>query len=176
MIFPSARSGRRVRPRRPIASRAARKPPATNLSDLDERPTLDIVNTFPGPGSDSATRARRRRPCSRRTRRWRGRAAARRRAAVLCRRRHLRPARPAGRGGMRPHLRRSRRALIMPILAGGDMAFLRAAEGAEDDEAAAIATLHRTDFPPPMRWSASPPRAAPPSRSPPSGTPLPSAR
>lgn len=36
--------------------------------------------------------------------------------------------------------------LIVPILAGGDMAFLRAAEGAEDDEDAAIAALRAHDF------------------------------
>ncbi len=36
--------------------------------------------------------------------------------------------------------------LIVPILAGGDMAFLRAVEGAEDDEQAASAALSAHDF------------------------------
>jgi N-acetylglucosamine-6-phosphate deacetylase len=36
--------------------------------------------------------------------------------------------------------------LIVPILAGGDMAFLHAVEGAEDDEEAAIAALRAHDF------------------------------
>jgi N-acetylglucosamine-6-phosphate deacetylase len=36
--------------------------------------------------------------------------------------------------------------LIVPILAGGDMAFLHAVEGAEDDEEAAIAALRSHDF------------------------------
>jgi N-acetylmuramic acid 6-phosphate etherase/N-acetylglucosamine-6-phosphate deacetylase len=36
--------------------------------------------------------------------------------------------------------------LIVPILAGGEMAFLRAAEGAEDDEEAAIAALSAYGF------------------------------